>query len=59
MAVFTAKAASVATVAMAETASNISKVTKVAHNMLERPSDPVHTSPAESLAIWPRTAKLT
>jgi hypothetical protein len=53
------KAAAMATVAMAKAASNISKATEAARKALEHPGDLVHTSPTESVAIGPRTAKRT
>ncbi len=56
-AVFMAEAKAVTTAAMAKVASNISKTIEAAHKVLERPSNPVHACPAESLAIGPRTAK--
>ncbi len=54
--VFIVEAMAVAVVAMAKTASNISKPIEVARMAPEHPGDPVHASPAESLAIRPKTA---
>jgi hypothetical protein len=59
MMVFTAKAMAVAVAAMAKAASNISKATEAARKAPECPGNPMHASPAESLAIRPRTAKRT
>jgi hypothetical protein len=57
--VFTAEATAVAAATMAKAASNISKVTEAAYNAPEHPGDPVHASSAGSLAIGPRTVKIT
>ncbi len=52
-----AKATAVAAAAMAKAAGNASNMTEAVRKALERPSNLVQASPAECLAIGPRTAK--
>ncbi len=59
MTVFVAEAMPIAAAAIAKAASNTSKVMEAACKVLEHPGNMVHASPAESLAIGPRTAKQT
>jgi hypothetical protein len=59
MTVFMAEPVAMAVVAMAIVANNIGEATEATRKVPESSSNPVHTSPVESLTTGYRTAKRT